>query len=690
MPKAKASTAYPTLAGRTTRSQSSGSVVSVAPAVTSGATQQQASLTALPPSAVTSGTTPQASLTVPPSAVTSGATQQALSKSFLRFPRFFRRKVSVVPSASLEEEEENLLRSLADPSLPEVFQFPELKGIILKFGTPNTHNTKQYNITFPSEKEASEFESRLKEKCLFDGKKVLTDGDTATLTTDKKVLTLDFINPGNTESIKKLCNRLKDSKNTYESNKEFEKELDTSIKKVAALALNIGGLLPIIPLASCLLGKCCQECHARTGLGSTFARTFLQIAKLGLKNSHLYSTDPGSTCGDYLESTNKWLNEIDQREKLDAKSSRRFTHLITGTIGAISNALSMGCNYIGDGLDTLAERVNIFARDGYYSKTAYCLSALLLTIAIPFKASGMILRSAGSILSADAILIADNKNKFADFGKWLRRFDNFIIETRLAPEKASLKINGVEKKEFITTLKDKKVEQILDEDLAKIRETAFSLFKEITGPSFQKSGIKGDGNEYCEVAKVKLKNNSYILLFSPINGDISIVEPRKDLNLKEEKNQWNSCIEEGTERADFTKLVLSLVAKPDKTKLNNIKGSSAKVSGHQFGLTSEQFQKKKTETEKDATKAIDGLGFKYNYNQYEYKKSPDGKTTSLYRQGATKKDLTAVNELEEFKIINDLYKTHGKKILEGRSPSTIVSHPFAETLKAIKTVQNDR
>lgn len=588
---------------------------------------------------------------------------------------FFGNKTVSTNSTSEEEEEEKLLKSLADPFLPKVFQFPELKKITLKKEGTSTGNDEKYTINFPSEEDATVFKSRLSQKCLFDGKKILADDKIEQLAEDKKILTLSFP-PGDTKSIKKLCDRLKDSQSVYESNKAFEAKLDTSIKRTAALALNIGGLLPIIPLISCGFGKVCQEVHVKTGFGSTAARTFLQIAKLGLENSHIYSTEPGSTYGGPLNNTDRWLGEIDSREKKAARSNARFTPLITGTIGAALNAASMLLNYCGDKFDTAAENCNINAREGYYSKIPYyCVSTCSSVFAIAFKAPGMILRSAGSILSTDAILLADNReNWLSGFGKALRRLDNSAIELRLDKNVAQGK-KPLKEGKIIENLTD--LSPIPDEDLKAIQGTAFELFKKLKGPSFQTSGIKDDKNQYCEVATIKQKGNSYKLLFSPTTGDISIVDPRKDLNSAETKNSWNSDIDQETDRADFKALVLSLT-NPTKTKPEkNTEGTITKASGQDIGLSSEDFRVKKSAAKKSQADEhkIDGLEFKHNYSQYQYREN------TLYRKGATNKDVVAMSEVKEFEIINDLYKKYGE-------PSTTVSHPLATTLKAIKKVQD--
>jgi hypothetical protein len=618
------------------------------------------------------------------------------------------------PDAKLAElaEEEKLLKSLADPFLPKVFQFPELKEISLKHGTLTSHNVKQYKITFLTEKDASEFELRLKQKCLSDGERVLAADDTATLETDKRVLTLNLTTPGNTESIKKLCNRLEDSKDTYESNKAFEKELDTSIKKAAAFALNIGGLLPIIPLISCGFGKVCKEVHATTGMGSTFARTFLQIAKLGLENSHIYSTDPGSTYGDPLSNIDNWLHEIDSREKKAARSNTRLTTFITGVTGVLLNFSSIVSNGFGDFfINTLAENANNWARkpsslvasnpltkgwnyciNGLSKGILYGLAGVASTCGLPFRATGMLLRSAGSILSADAILLADADNTYtsrlSSFGKAVRATDKLAIDSRFAIERmwAREKIEPtVEQKAPVkNSIKGSIIQTGSDADLKKIQEKAFDLFKGMKGPSFQSSGIKDDKNQYCEVATIKLKGNSYKLLYSPTNCDISIVDHREDLNYAEKKNTWNSDIEV-QDRIGFKELVLGLSTSKTKSFKNTYGEITA--SGQELGLSYTDFQTKKSEATSETTK-IDGLTFKHNYSQYQYIKDASG--TNLYRDGAMMQNPTRVSEVDELRIINDLYKTHGKEILGGNKPSTIVNHPLATTLKAIKTVQNDR
>ena len=579
---------------------------------------------------------------------------------------FFGNKTVSTNSTSEEEEEEKLLKSLADPFLPKVFQFPELKKISLKKEGAVSGGDEKYTINFPSEEDATAFKSRLSQKCLSDGKKILADNKIEQLAENKKILTLSFPS-GNTENIKKLYDRLKDSQSVYESNKAFEAKLDTSIKEKAAFVLNICGLLPIIPLISWGLGKVCQEVHVKTGFGSTAARTFLQIAKLGLEKSHLYSTEPGSTYGDPLSNIDKWLGEIDSRKKKAARSNYRFTPLITGVIGGASNAVSIALNYCGDGLDIVAEDINILARDEYIFKyPGYCLAACFSAAAIAFKASGMILRSAGSILSTDAILLADNEeNRLSGFGKALRRLDNSVIEWRLEKNVAPGKKPSKEEK-IIENLRGSPIQKGSDENLKAIQKTAFDLFKELKGPSFQTSGIKDDKNQYCEVATIKQKGNSYKLLFSPTTGDISIVDTRKDLNSAETKNSWNSDIEQETDRDEFKALVLSL-ANTTKTKPEKkTEGTITKASGQDIGLSSEDFRAKKSagtaakKSQADEHK-IDGLEFNHNYSQYQYREN------TLYRKGATKK-YVAMNEIEEFKIINDLYKKYGKEILEGEKP----------------------
>jgi hypothetical protein len=491
--------------------------------------------------------------------------------------------------------------------------------------------------------------------------------------------------------------------------KDKETEYDRSTKKVAAFALNFFGIIPVIPMASYGLGKLFQATHREIGLGSNFARTFLQVAKLGLENSHPYplkdkeDLEKASWLGSLLDDAKESLEKIDYRETELAKYAgggffRGLLGFFTGIGGVTLSLGSFIPNFVGDWcLNKAVPAIKDWTKDsGFLGESfGYALVGVASIIGIGFRAPGMLLRWAGSILSADVICCANKgggqDTLFNTIGNTLVIFDNWIIDQRIRENKPP------EITDILNKLPTAAATAAADAEFEAIRKKAFELFQKIKGPSFQSSGISEDKRQYCEVATIKFEKNSYKLLYSPSDGQISIVSPEKDLNTGVQINGWNSQISSPELKTAFAQLIDELKiptavfeeAKPYKIGKNSI----TLAKEHESGVSYEQFLKMKSEglAKRTAPPPLAGSEFKYKFNEYVYEVDTTGKETLKRKTGET---TVPLGKLEEFMIMNDLFKQHNQQINRDagvkrrNTPHTVVGKPFATNLKSIAKAQN--
>ncbi len=481
--------------------------------------------------------------------------------------------------------------------------------------------------------------------------------------------------------------------------KDKETKYDRSTKKVAAFALNFFGIIPVIPMASYGLGKLFQATHRGIGAGSNLARTFLQVAKLGLENSHPYSLkdkedlEKASWLGSLLDDAKESLENIDSRETELAKHTgggalRGLCMILTVPIGAILSLASIIPNVVGDiFLNKLVPAIKNLTKDSgfFLENVGYAGVGVVSIIGIGSRAPGMLLRSAGSILSADVICFANKdgtaNTNFNGIGNFLVRFDNFIIGTRIKESKSNEKTDIADIANTATTTGD--------ENLEAIRKKAFELFQTIKGPSFQSSGIEGDERQYCEVATIKFQKSSYKLLYSPSDCLISIVSPEKDLNWGGNAGDWHSQISSTEQRTAFAALIDKLETKKVKTHTIG-KNSITLAKEHESGVSYGEFLKMKGGVDKKNPLA--GLEFKYKYNEYVYE-GDVGKETLHRKTGETHVEL---GQLQEFMIMSGLFKQNNQQInrdmgetsRKKSTPNTVVGKPLATALKSISKIQN--
>ena len=596
------------------------------------------------------------------------------------------------------------LRALSYPSLTEIgnFRIPELEGVTLEI-TPEatdlvtaTQAPEKHVMTFTSLENAKAFWEKLSWKCIKDGKEVFSGTIPPEPTGNK--LTLE-LGSSDENPIETLGERIRYSHEAYKENKAFvDSRFDRTTKKLAAAALNLTAGVPLVPMVCFGLGKTFQWTHEKTGFGSTLARTFLHTAKLGLENSHLFSLkDPDNKTtwpiGTALKDSEKSLKAIDRRESKIVESTSRLgipnvvreaSAILTGFVGAIFNLTSIPLNWLGDScINAAAKDLKNSAKEGgvLTKMVAYPLAAVATVLGAGFRIPGMLCRSAGSILSADGNCLADARSEKTDrlsgIGRVVRQVDNFTQRrgrSQAAPDdKIAEKIN------FTKT-------QLTDPDLEEVRTRALDIFKNIQSPNFVSSGIPKDKREYCEVAELTLNDHAYKLLFSPVDGAISIVNPQKDLNFNEKVNSWNTDMSEKTDRDKFKELIKKLEAKTsaDEKRVDNNEVTRARDNG---GLSYEKFAEKKRTFESDKNKSKNGeISFTHAGDRYEYRADAFSTDKNVVLHRKKGKDMIPVGGLDEFKIISEVFANNEFEFSNPfAKPSASPKATIAQALAEAKT-----
>ena len=593
------------------------------------------------------------------------------------------------------------LRALSYPSLTEIgnFRIPELAGVTLEITPEVTEGSaapEKRVMTFTSPENAKAFWEKLSWKCIMDGKEVFS-GPIPPEPTGTE-LTLD-LGSSNENPIETLAERIRYSHEAYKANKAFvDSRLDRTTKKLAAAALNLTAGVPLVPMVCFGLGKTFQWTHEKTGFGSTLARTFLHTAKLGLENSHLFplkDLDNKTTwpIGTALKDSEKSLKAIDQRESKIAESPSRLgipnvvrgtSAILTGFVGAIFNLTSIPLNWLGDScINAAAKDLKNSAKEGVFltKMVAYPLAAVATVLGAGFRIPGMLCRSAGSILSADGNCLADARSGKTDLlsgiGRVVRQVDNFTQRqgrSQAAPDdKIAEKIN------FEKT-------NLADPDLEEVRTRALDIFKNIQSPNFVSSGIPKDKREYCEVAELTLNDHAYKLLFSPVDGTISIVNPQKDLNFNEKVNSWNTDMSEKTDRDKFKELIKKLDVKisADEKSVGNNEVTRARDNG---GLSYEKFAEKKRTFESDKNKSKNGeISFTHAGDRYEYRADAFSTDKNVVLHRKKGKDMIPVGGLDEFKIISEVFANNEFEFSNPfAKPSASPKATIAQALAEAKT-----
>lgn len=589
------------------------------------------------------------------------------------------------------------LRALSYPSLTEIgnFRIPELAGVTLKI-TPEVTTTgsealEKHVMTFTNPENAKAFWEKLSWKCIKDGKKVFS-GPIPPEPTGTE-LTLD-LGSSNENPIETLAKRIRYSHEAYKANKAFvDSRLDRTTKKLAAAALNVTFGVPLVPILCYGLGKTFQWTNENTGFGSTLARTFLHTAKLGLENSHLFSLkDPDNKTtwiGTALRDSEKSLKAIDQRESKIVESTSKFgipnfvrgiSAVVTGIVGAMFNGISIPLNAIGDlCINGAAKDLKNSAKEGgvLTKMLNYPLAAVATVLGAGFRIPGMFCRSAGSILSADANCLADGQKTtpLSGIGLLFRKMDNFT--QRNSRSQATPDDKVAEKINFEKT-------ELNDPDLKEVRAKALEIFKNIQSPNFVSSGIPEDKREYCEVAELTFNDHAYKLLFSPVDGAISIVSSQKDLNFNEKANSWNTDMSKKTDQNKFKELIQKLDVKKsaDEKSVDNNEVTRARDNG---GLSYEKFSEKNRAFDAAKQKSKNGeINFKHAGDQYEYRADAFAADKKVVLHRKNGKDMIPVGGLDEFKIISEVFANNEFEFSNpfakpSASPKATIAEALAKT-----------
>jgi hypothetical protein len=458
---------------------------------------------------------------------------------------------------------------------------------------------------------------------------------------------------------------------------------DIFAKKLWGAALNITFAIPIIPMVSYGIGKIFQQTHEEFGLGSTLARTFLGIAKLGLENSAfpLKKKDGKASwpVGTFLNGVKKSINNIDRREKElgIAGYFRNFFSSFTATIGFVPNLGAAFINIFGDVCDGIA---NFFLDQGKEAGIitkgiCYTLANVAFSSGLVFKVPAVLLKLAGSILTADAKCLPE-----ASIGGWIASNVNFFDNCRFG-EKAKVSDTPRDIAKDLSTLRP-----LTDSLNDAVSKKAIELFKKIKGPKFKKSGITGNDDLYCAVAKIKFEGESYELLLSPESGSFLIANPKTDLNtLKDAERDTLDSIDHD-KRQSFSDLIKNLKVtdtfyKSDENLITMTKNNP--------GLSYEEFMGFKSSADRER----ETIRFEIDSNEYEFSKTNGNQKRTL--KNLSRPDGNRdVGTLNEFMILNRLAKNHIKEIPQQKSesgfPGVAVKSPTAVRLMETQSKQETK
>ncbi len=448
-------------------------------------------------------------------------------------------------------------------------------------------------------------------------------------------------------------------------------------KKFWGAALNISLGIPIIPMVSYGIGKIFQQTHEEIGLGSTLARTFLGIAKLGLENSafSLKKKDGKASwpVGTSLNGVKKSINNIDIRERELGKNGyiRNIFSSSAAFIGCFFNFGAAIPNFLGDCSYRLADIFRASGKEAGIIKKSFCYAAagVLSLIGFACRAPAVLLRSAGSILSADAEFLPEGSRRV----RWIASRGNFFDSCRFGEKVSDIRrdIN-----ENLLTLPG-----LDDPSNNEVRRKAIELFKKIKGPKFKESGITGHDDLYCAVAKIKFEGESYELLLSPESGSFLIANPKRDLNASKyaERDTLDSIDED--KKQLFVDLIKNLkVADTFHKSGENL----ITMTKDNPGLSYEEFTRSKLPSVQEKEK--DTIKFQLKSIEYEFSKTD-------VEQKRTLKDLSIpgrprlVGTLDEFMILNRLAKNHIKAIPPQQKSESILPRAAVKSPTAVRLMK---
>ena len=574
--------------------------------------------------------------------------------------------------------------SLRSHSYPKEGDFrrlciPELRNVSL---TKFNKRQNSYEIKFQNEEDRNAFYTRLSWN--------YKDGDGNKLNVSD--LAEDYYESGKNSiilyfkeeqkfPINELIEIIKKSDEAKEEvNKNAERREDRTTKKIIAGVVNGATFgVPVIGGLCHFTGKVFQAAHHMTGVGDSFAKMFFSAADLTYTNSNwgcpkFLKEDVKNSVEQIDDRNVSFVNSKDIAGKVASFIVRRPAAVVNGALGGLCNFLSGGYNMIGDAAIGASEKclkkltredVNPIAKVGYG-----LVGTITFAVGAPFRLLGMGTRTVGKILSESASVY--NKSKTA--GEEIKGWSNAVVsvsDTMTTRELLRDKYKTSQKIDF-----DKA--KTLDEHFEKVRKRAKEIFEDIRDPKYTVSGISGDEREYCEVAQVRFSNQTYSMLYSPIDGAVSLVSSSKDQNSGKTANGWPQDIGNNVNKNSFIKLISHKPNDKDNRKYsvkkNDRDADYIKIAKNgEKGLTYKEFEKKLS-----GFKSGEDKEFKIGTSEYQIQKDKNGSRLFHKTRGGFEEELFG---LDQFRVINDLYKTNAVSTEETKGKNN--NKPKGKDIKII-------
>lgn len=559
-----------------------------------------------------------------------------------------------------------------------------------------------YSIKFPSKSDMEDFYQKLSWDILKeDGSKIKIQNIVQKISKDEERNLIKFeANKNQDYPVNDLLKAI--VKSEQARNKQFsntKKRLDRKSEEfLCAVTNGITGGIPVLGFAAHFSGKVFQGLHYATGFGDTPAKILFNLADSTYEHSNWVFPNSNKTLSFIKKDAANSIDQINQRNEhfinstsaLDKSLSfatRRPAAYLNGAVGIALNTSSWALNEIGDFfIETSKKSFEKVKQEGVNPATkplSVLAGVTTLAIGTPFRLLAMPLKSTGETLSESATIYTKSKKTDETTKTWAKFVDSInknTTELRSAPHahKPARESNFT-----ISETSDRKFE--------KVRELAKEMFESIRDPKYTISGISGDERKYYKVAEIKFGEKNMSLLYSPLDGAVSIVDPSKSQNSTKKANEWPQEINDDVTKDNFVNLLKKIDPKnPDRDKRKHYNDKSDREANYvkmtkdgEAGITLKEYRLLLSEVKDD-------ISFKlgtFDTSEYQLKKKEYESKPRLYEK-TSKGFVRELTELEGFNKVNELYKSREVRqsgffehYLPNPFPSNSPKKPVGKTLK---------
>lgn len=594
------------------------------------------------------------------------------------------------------ENQESSLKHFSYPGDFAEFALPELRYASLE------KSGNSYSIKFKSKSDMEDFHQKLSWNVLKeDGSKIKIQNIVQKISKDEGRNVIKFeANKDQKYPINDILNGIEKSEQAQNKKfKNIKKRLDRKTEEILCAAINgVTGGIPVLGFAAHFSGKVFQGLHYATGFGDTPAKILLNFADSTYDHSNWVFPNSNKTLNFIKKDSANSIDQINQRNEHFVNSTstidkslsfiaRRPAAYLNGKLGLFINSFSFTSNLIGDALIDTSKKCFEKTKQEGVNPLVKILSvptaALIFTAGAPFRLLAIPLKAMGNALSESASVYVKSKNVDSTTKTWAKIVDfvnKDVTELRSAPHthKPTRESNFT-----ISETSDKKFE--------KVRELAKEMFENIRDPKYTISGISGDDRRYYKVAEMKFDGKNMSLLYSPLDGAVSIVDPSKSQNSTKKANEWPQEINDDATKDNFVNLLKKIDPKNqnrDKRKHYDDKSDReanyAKMTKDgEAGITLKEYRRLLSEVKDD-------ISFKlgtFDTSEYQLKKKGYESKPRLYKKNS-KGFVRELTELEGFDKVNELYKSREVQglsffeyYLSNPSPSSSPKKPTGKTLK---------